>query len=307
MKTYLRILGYARPFADFVPLYFLYTVLGIIFGLCNFTLVIPLLNVLFGTTEQHTATATAPPDFALSIDYIKTTFDYYFTQVTLSRGKLGALSFVCMVLIVSVFLSNLFRYLGLRLIARVRARVIRNMRHALYERITQLQLGYFSGERKGDLMSRLTNDVQEVEGSVVNTLTGVIRDPLFIVAYFVLLLYMSVKLTLFTLLILPVSGLLISGISKRLKRQAHQSQESLGTMLTVIDETLGAFGLSRLSMLSPTFWVSFGRRTTSTHARCGPWPTLVICRRPFPNFWALASWLACYSTAALWCCRASRS
>ena len=111
MKTYLRILGYARPFADFVPLYFLYTVLGIIFGLCNFTLVIPLLNVLFGTTEQHIATA-APPDFALSIDYIKTTFDYYFTQVTLSRGKLGALSFVCLILIVSVFLSNLFRYLG---------------------------------------------------------------------------------------------------------------------------------------------------------------------------------------------------
>ncbi|WP_188547892.1 ABC transporter ATP-binding protein [Hymenobacter qilianensis] len=266
MKTYLRILGYARPFADFVPLYFLYTVLGIIFGLCNFTLVIPLLNVLFGTTEQHTATATAPPDFALSIDYIKTTFDYYFTQVTLSRGKLGALSFVCMVLIVSVFLSNLFRYLGLRIIARVRARVIRNMRHALYERITQLQLGYFSGERKGDLMSRLTNDVQEVEGSVVNTLTGVIRDPLFIVAYFVLLLYMSVKLTLFTLLILPVSGLLISGISKRLKRQAHQSQESLGTMLTVIDETLGGIRVIKAFNAQPYIMGKF-RAQNNEYAR----------------------------------------
>jgi subfamily B ATP-binding cassette protein MsbA len=267
MKTYLRILGYARPFASFVPLYFLYTVLGIIFGLCNFTLIIPLLNVLFGTTAEHTTVApSAPPAFALSIDYIKTTFEYYFSQVTAARGKMGALSFVCGILIVSVFLSNLFKYLSLRIVARVRARVIRNMRYALYERITQLQLGYFSNERKGDLMSRLTNDVQEVEASVVNTLTGVIRDPLYIVAYFALLLYMSVKLTLFTLLILPVSGLLISGISKRLKRQAQEGQESLGSMLSVIDETLGGIRVIKAFNAQPYIMGKF-REQNNEYAR----------------------------------------
>lgn len=267
MKTYLRILGYARPFANFVPLYFLYTVLGIVFGLCNFTLIIPLLNVLFGTTAEHTAVApAAPPTFALSLDYIKTTFEYYFSQVTAARGKLGALGFVCGILIVSVFLSNLFKYLSLRIVARIRARVIRNIRYALYERITQLQLGYFSNERKGDLMSRLTNDVQEVEASVVNTLTGVIRDPLYIVAYFVLLLYMSLKLTLFTLLILPVSGLLISGISKRLKRQAQEGQETLGSMLSVIDETLGGIRVIKAFNAQPYIMGKF-RAQNNAYAR----------------------------------------
>jgi subfamily B ATP-binding cassette protein MsbA len=127
----------------------------------------------------------------------------------------------------------------LRLIARVRARVIRGLRLNLYQRILQLPLSFFSGERKGDLMSRFTNDVQEVETSVVNTLTGVIRDPLTIVFYFAVLFTMSAKLTLFSLILLPISGGIIASVSKRLRRQAKQSQKTLGTMLSVIDETLG--------------------------------------------------------------------
>jgi len=240
MKTYLRILQYARPFSSFLPLYVLYTVLGIFFGLANFTLIIPLLNVLFNTTQQHTSAApTALPEFSLTTHYVRDTFNYFFAQIIQSNGRLGALTFVCIIVVVSVFLSNVFRYLSLRILARVRARVIRTLREALYMRITQLHLGYFSGERKGDLMSRFTNDVQEVETSVVNTMTAVIREPLSIIAFFVLLFSMSVKLTLFTLVLLPISGGVISGVSKRLRQQAKQSQSTLGTMLSVIDETLG--------------------------------------------------------------------
>ncbi|MCC2546189.1 ABC transporter ATP-binding protein/permease [Hymenobacter sp. BT175] len=240
MKTYLRLLQYARPYADFLPLYLLYTVLGIFFSIGNLALLIPLLNVLFD--ENGTVQVQAPaqlPSFALTLDYITNTFNYYFAQVLAERGKQGALSFVCLVLVASVFLSNLFRYLSLRLIARIRARVISNLRRDLYHRVIQLPLGYFASERKGDLMSRFTNDVQEVEISVVNTLTGVVRDPLYIFAYFAVLFYMSVKLTLFTLILLPVSGAIIASLAKRLRRQAETSQTTLGSMLSVIDETLG--------------------------------------------------------------------
>ena len=237
MKTYLRILSFARPYADFVPVYFLYTILGIIFGLINFGLLIPMLNVLFDTVPH--AVVAQPPKFALTLAYATATFDYYFQQVLAARGRMGALSFVCGIIVVSVFLSNLFRYLSLRLVARVRARVIRTMRAALYQSVTRLPLGFFSATRKGDVMSRFTNDVQEVETSVINTLQSVVREPLTIFGYFAVLFFMSVKLTLFTLILLPISGGLIAGVSKRLRQHAKTSQSTLGTMLSVIEETLG--------------------------------------------------------------------
>ncbi|NVO85481.1 ABC transporter ATP-binding protein [Hymenobacter terrestris] len=240
MKTYLRILQYARPWAAFLPQYLLFTVLTTIFGVANFALIMPLLQVLFEKTDQVPTQAPSQlPAFHLSLDWVKDTFNYFFADVLATQGTMGALTFVCIIVVVSVLLSNLFRYLSLRLLAKVRARVIRNLRHDLYRRILQLQLGYFADERKGDLMSRFTADVQEVESSVVNTMTAVIQEPIKIIAFFVVLFYMSVPLTLFTLILLPISGILIAGVAKRLRQQAKQSQSTLGSMLSVIDETLG--------------------------------------------------------------------
>ncbi len=240
MKTYLRILQFAKPYSSFVPQYVVYTVLGIIFGLLNFTLLIPLLDVLFNTvgTDEAANMATVKPSFTLTLDFFKSFFNYYFGQIILEHGRQGALLFVCLVIVSSVFLANLFKYLGFRVIGKMRAHVVQKIRHAIYQRITELHLGYFSNERKGDLMTRLTVDIQEVEGSVVNTLTVVVREPISIIAFFVVLFTMSVKLTLFTLILLPLSGLVIAGIAKRLKRKAQQGQESLSFILTIIDETL---------------------------------------------------------------------
>jgi subfamily B ATP-binding cassette protein MsbA len=241
MKVYLRLLQFARPYGDFLPLYLLYMVLGIFFGIANFTLIIPLLSVLFGTADAHTAAAPATlPHFALTPDYIKGVFNFYFTRTILTQGKQGALAYVCGVIIASVFLSNIFRYLGGRILTKVRARVVQNLRDALYHRILNLELGYFSNERKGDLMSRLTNDVHEVEISVVNTLTAVFKEPLTIIGIFIPLLMISAKLTLFTLILLPISGGIIASVAKKLRRQAALSQSTLGSMLSVIDETLGS-------------------------------------------------------------------
>ena len=241
MKVYLRLLQFARPYGDFLPLYLVYMVLGIFFGIANFTLVIPLLNVLFGTTDTHTAAApTALPHFALTLEYIKEVFNFYFTKIMATQGKQGALAYVCGVIIASVFFSNVFRYLGGKLLTKVRARVVQNLRGALYNRILDLELAYFSNERKGDLMSRLTNDVHEVEISVVNTLTAVFKEPLTIIGFFILLFSMSARLTIFTLVLLPLSGGIIASVAKRLRRQAALSQSTLGSMLSVIDETLGS-------------------------------------------------------------------
>ena len=240
MKTYLRILQYARPWAVFLPQYLLYTVLTIVFSIANFTLIIPMLSVLFDKTARVQGQAPAQlSGFTPTLTWVTDTFNFFFAQVLRAQGKLGALAFVCGVVVASVLLSNVFRYLSLRLLAKVRARVIRNLRRDLYQRIIGLQLGFFSGERKGDLMSRFTADVQEVETSVVNTMTAVIKEPLTIVAYFLVLFHMSVPLTLFTLVLLPVSGGIIATIAKRLRTQAKLSQRTLGSMLSVIDETLG--------------------------------------------------------------------
>lgn len=240
MKTYLRILQYARPWAAFLPQYLLYTVLTIFFSIGNFTLIIPMMRVLFDKTEKvQLAAPTALPAFKPTISWVTNTFQYFFAGVLESQGKLGALAFVCGVVVVSVLMSNIFRYLSLRLLAKVRARVIRNLRRDLYYRIIGLQLGFFGGERKGDLMSRFTADVQEVETSVVNTMTAVIKEPLTIIAYFVVLFHISLPLTLFTLVLLPLSGGIIATVAKRLRTQAKQSQSTLGSMLSVIDETLG--------------------------------------------------------------------
>ncbi|OGX91480.1 ABC transporter ATP-binding protein [Hymenobacter coccineus] len=240
MKTYLRILQYARPWLAFLPQYLLYTVLTIFFSIGNFTLIIPLLSVLFDKTDKvHEQAPAHLPAFKPTIDWVTQTFNYFFADVLAGYGKMGALAFVCGVVVASVLLSNVFRYLSLRLLAKVRARVVRNLRRDLYYRVVGLQLGFFSNERKGDLMSRFTADVQEVETSVVNTMTAVIKEPLTIVAYFLVLFHISAPLTLFTLVLLPISGGIIASIAKRLRRQAEISQSTLGSMMSVIDETLG--------------------------------------------------------------------
>jgi len=252
MKTYLRILQFARPFRKFVPQYFVFTVLAIVFGLFNFALVIPLLNVLFDTVSPAEANAMLQkPSFSLTIDYVTGLFNYYFGQIILSEGKSAALGFVCLLIIFSVLCSNLFKYMGLRIEAFVRANLVNNLRREVYQRLTQLQIGYFTNERRGDIMSRLTNDVLEVENSIVSTLNVVIREPFTLIGYFMVLFTMSVKLTFFTLLVMPVSGYIISVINKKIRRTAEQGQQNLGNIASVIDETLGSMRIIKAFNAQP--------------------------------------------------------
>ncbi len=240
MQTYFRILSYARPFGRFIPVYIGYTLLAIVFGLMNFTLLKPLFDVIF---EQVAPDALekfrSQPTFTLSLDYFIALFNHLFLQVSESYGKFGTLLFVCSIIVGSVFLANLFTYLSGVVLAQVRAQVIKGMRMDIFEKVSALHLGYFSNERKGDLLSKMTNDIQEVENTIVQSLRILFREPATIVLYFGVLFFMSVPLTLFTILIIPISGAIIGGITKRLKKTAIQSQESLGRIVSILDETLG--------------------------------------------------------------------
>lgn len=237
-NTYRRIINYAKPHSNYIPQYILTSFLSIMFGLVNLTLLKPLLDVIF---EQEGALDRHPPKmpvFQFDINYLFDVFYYYLHHYTEVFGKFGSLLFVCIIIIVSVFISNAFRYISALILASVRVKVIRKIRQDIYYRVTQLHLGYFTDQRKGDIISRITNDVQEIENSITQSLKVIFREPFIIIIYFGVLFYLSYQLTLFTLLLLPVSGLLISGISKRLKKKAVENQESLGRILNILDETL---------------------------------------------------------------------
>ncbi|WP_026235988.1 ABC transporter ATP-binding protein [Echinicola pacifica] len=246
MNTYLRILSYAKPYRRYMPAYIMYALLAIIFGLINFTLLKPLFDVIFEQVDPAELQQYAnKPDFAVSIRYIMHLFNYYFMQVAAEYGKLGTLMYVCIIIVVSVFFSNLFTYLAGVTLAKVKADVIKGMRIHIFGQVSQLHLGYFTNERKGDLISKMTNDVQEVENSIVQSLRVVFREPVTIILYFGALFFMSVKLTLFTILIIPISGAIIGGITKRLKKRAVASQESLGRIVNILDETIGGMRVVR--------------------------------------------------------------
>ena len=240
MKTYLRILSYAKPYGKFVPVYVIYAFLAIIFGLLNFTLLKPLFDVIFEQVDPaRLVQYQEKPEFSFSIGYFTHLFNHSFLEISETYGKMGTLYFVCAIIVLSVFLSNLFAYLSGVVLAKVRAVVIKRMRMDIFRQVSTLHIGYFSNERKGDLLSKMTNDVQEVENTIVQSLRVVFREPATIILYFAVLFFMSVKLTLFTILIIPISGAIIGGITRKLKMKAVQSQQSLGRIVNILDETLG--------------------------------------------------------------------
>ena len=237
MKTYFRILAFARPLRNYLPKYMLISVLGILFGIFNFALLIPLLNIIFGDV-QAPAEPLAKPDFSISIDFVKGYFNFYFYQILAEYGKQGALQFVCAIVLSSVFLSNLFKYWSSRVLTGLRTMVVMRMRQALFNALVNLNVRYFNNQRKGNLISVVSNDVSEVEGSIISTIQVIMREPLLLIGYIVLLFSISVKLTIFSFLVLPISGIVIGSITRKLKRDSAQGQIYLGNILSTIEETI---------------------------------------------------------------------
>ena len=215
---------------------------GRFFTVFQYALIIPLLNVLFDNSPSN-GTATLPV-FSFSGHFFK---DFFYYQVSRLKSvhPAYALYFITAVLVGAVLLANLFRYLAQRTLIRARTLLVKRIREALFEKINQLHLGFFTKEHKGDLISRMNSDVFEIEGVAAGSLEVLIREPAMIIGYFAALFSISTPLTLFTLIIIPFSALGIATVQKRLKRDATDAQASIGRLLTIMDETLTGMRIIR--------------------------------------------------------------
>jgi ATP-binding cassette, subfamily B, bacterial MsbA len=238
MKTFFRLLSLSKPYHHYIPEYVVYIILYTVFGLLNFTLLIPLLNVLFGTEEPRIVTQL--PDFSFSAAYFSDLFYYNLTHLLekYNGDKFVILAYVCIILFVTIVLKNLFGYLSQRVLTRVRVTMVRKMREKVFHQYSHQSLSFFHNERKGDLLSVVSSDVVEVENSVVTSMQTILRDPLVIISTFITLFYISKELTFFTILFFPISGLILSSVSKKLKKQSTLSHGLLGKLLNISEETL---------------------------------------------------------------------
>jgi len=196
--------------------------------------VIPFLNILFNRVEV----VTHPGNFQLNADYIGTFFRYYLSTFIDKHGQAGALLLVVMIVIGASLFKNGFIFLANNSMAFIRASTVRDLRRKVYHKVLRLPLSFFTEARKGDVMTRISNDVQEVEISVVASLTMLIRDPMYIIIFAIYLFVSSFELTLFALALLPVSGWLIGKISRTLRSSSFLGQQYLGRLLSVVEETL---------------------------------------------------------------------
>ncbi|CAN5501189.1 ABC transporter ATP-binding protein [soil metagenome] len=239
MKTYLRLLSFAKPLGRFLTPFVLTSLVASVFGVLNFTLLIPLLSILFDkvdTKEMQSFLSQSAPSLTTSPTGF---FRYYFAQVFQQYGKVGALQFVCIVIVISVLLNNLFKYLSVRQLESFKARMVAKLREAVFSRTLNLHLGFFSNERKGNLISRITTDVQEVENSIANTLSAASKEVFLLVGYVIALLSISIKLTLFAIIVIPISGGFIATLVRRMKRDAQEGQRRLSSLVSLLDETFG--------------------------------------------------------------------
>lgn len=238
MKTYRRLLKFAKPFRYFVVPFFIFTLIAVFFSVFQFALIIPLLNFLF---DQHSAAEiqrfAVMPAFSFSGAYFKDLF-YYEVHHLKTMKPVYALYFIAILIVAAVILTNLFRYLAQRSMVNARTLLVKRIREAIFEKINYLHMGYFTKERKGDLLSRMNSDVFEIEAVAANSLEVLFKEPYIMIGYFIALFTISVKLTLFTLLIIPISAIGIAIVTKKLRKEAKDMQSSIGRLLTIIDETL---------------------------------------------------------------------
>ncbi len=238
MKKYARLFKYLRFFKGHIFFYFLFTIFSIVFSLVSLGTLPFFLRLIFSTEE---IVVTAPVAIKSSGDLI-TYINYQISQLIISHGSNGhviALGLICITVIVSVLLKNLFLYLSYYVLAPIKNSIMTRLREEMYSKLLQLPIGYFTEQRKGDVMSRMTNDIGELEGSVVGTMEGFIKDPLNIIIILSTLIYISPQLSLFLLVFLPLTGLIIGRISRSLKKQSNAAAIMLGEALSVLDETLG--------------------------------------------------------------------
>tara|TARA_B100001741_G_scaffold313846_1_gene322670 strand:- start:3799 stop:5616 length:1818 start_codon:yes stop_codon:yes gene_type:complete len=235
MKDFLRVLNFAKPYWIYAVLNILFNILTVIFSLVSITMIIPFLGLLFGTQEKIYTTSS----LEFSANSIKENFYFHITQIIDSRGQIDALLFICGLVLTMFLFRNLFRYLALYFLTPIRNGVVRDMRNALHKKIINLPLGYYTEKRKGDIISRMTTDLVEIEWSIMSSLEMIFKDPLNIIIFLASLIFISPELTIFVVILFPVAGFLIARIGKSLKKSSEKGQNKIGELLSNIDENIG--------------------------------------------------------------------
>ncbi|TXF88330.1 ABC transporter ATP-binding protein [Neolewinella aurantiaca] len=235
MTSFRRLLGYMANYRGLVALAIVSNILTAVFTLVAVPLFQPFLNLLF---EQVDLVNTAPERISSMADF-EHQMNYMLSQWIIDLGKETALAYVCGFILLSFLLKNLFRYLALFFMSPVRSGVIRDLRNELYAHLLHLPLGYFSEERKGNLLSRITSDVQEVEASILNVLEAIFREPFIIVGALTYMIVLSPGLTVFVFGLMVFTGVVIGGVGKRLKRSSTVVQENLADIVSRTEESLG--------------------------------------------------------------------
>ena len=234
MKKFIRIISYIKEYKAYMGLYTLFISLSIIFSLFSLSMLIPFMDLIFDSNELTGVVKTTTTSASGFKDTI-----YHFLQNTIAQyGKVEALGWICLGIITAVLLKNLFLYLSWYFLAPIRNAVTRKYSKLLYDKILQLPIGYFTEQRKGDILSRSSNDIAELENSIIGALEGMIKEPLNIIGIIIVLFAISVKLTLFVFVLLPLAGFVVGRIGRSLKKQTNKAQIKWGEIMSQMEETL---------------------------------------------------------------------
>lgn len=255
MKKFREIIALVKPYKASLFSNFLFNILNAIFSLFTFASLIPFLQIIL----KAGASPEKPSEDSSFINNLWYELSLKLESYIATHGQISALLWMCLGIIVLALLKNLVAYAGVMSIAMIRTAVSRDLRQKLYDKILKLPMAYFSNERKGDLISRMTNDLMEIEFSVIGAIEATFKSPVMIISSLITLFALNWKLTLFALIFLPVSGFLISVIAKSLKNAARRGKGSLSDLVSIIDETLSGIKIVKVFNAEKQFKQKFDR------------------------------------------------
>ncbi|MFN4853225.1 MAG: ABC transporter ATP-binding protein [Bacteroidota bacterium] len=262
MNSFLHILSYAWPHKKWAFLNAFFNILYVAFSLFSLTMIAPFLDLLFIKSDQDYASrlGSGPPDLALSMGSVIENLYYYLTLNIQQNGKANTLLFICVLTVIMFLLKNLCRYFAMFFLSPLRNHVIRDIRNRVFAKILRLPLSYFSEEKKGDILSRMSSDVHEIEWSVMATLEIIFRDPVAILLYLSTLFFISPALTLFVLVLFPIAGFVIARVGKSLKRTTTRSREQLGQLMSMMEEGISGAKIIASFTAAPEMEDKFSRQ-----------------------------------------------
>ena len=240
MKEFLNILRrFVPPYKKYLVLSIVFNILSAVLNIFSFAALIPILQILFQTSDAETATSLMAWDWSNVQAVLMNNMNYYVNGLIADYGQTTTLLLIGIFLGATTFLKTGAYFLSAATIIPIRTGVVRDIRNQLYQKITSLPLGFFSEERKGDIIARMSGDVQEIENSIMSSLEMLFKNPILIISYFAALIFISWQLTLFTLIIVPVMGWFMGYIGRRLKQDSIKAQSLWSDTMSQVEETLG--------------------------------------------------------------------